>query len=122
MQSVPIAHHSCCEFESRSGEVYSIQHYVIKFDSDLRQAGGFLLVSRIPPPIKLRHDITEILLKVVLNTIIPPSTTLQKISTPYFEGLGSLCLFYCYLSYTFCIQCGCLSLTHDDILILSSKL
>ena len=30
------------EFESRSGEVYSIQHYVIKFVSDLRQVGGFL--------------------------------------------------------------------------------
>jgi hypothetical protein len=27
---------------SRSGEVYSIQHYVIKFVSDLRQFGGFL--------------------------------------------------------------------------------
>jgi hypothetical protein len=25
------------EFESRSGEVYSIQHYVIQFVSDLRQ-------------------------------------------------------------------------------------
>jgi len=25
----------------RSGEVYSIQHYVIKFVSDLRQVGGF---------------------------------------------------------------------------------
>ena len=29
--------------ESRSGEVYLIQHYVIKFDSDLRQVSGFLL-------------------------------------------------------------------------------
>jgi len=27
-------HHLSCEFESRSGEVYSIQHYVIKFVSD----------------------------------------------------------------------------------------
>jgi len=26
------------------GEVYSIQHYVIKFVSDLRQVGGFLRV------------------------------------------------------------------------------
>jgi len=25
------------------GEVYSIQHYVIKFVSDLRQVGGYLL-------------------------------------------------------------------------------
>jgi hypothetical protein len=35
------------------GEVYSIQHYVIKFVSDLRQVGGFLLVLRFPPPIQL---------------------------------------------------------------------
>jgi len=39
----------CCEFESSSGEVYSIQHYVIKFVSD----GGFLRVLRFLPPIKL---------------------------------------------------------------------
>jgi hypothetical protein len=30
--------------------VYSIQHYLIKLVSDLRQVGGFL---RFPPPIKL---------------------------------------------------------------------
>ena len=35
------------------GEVYSIQHYVIKLGSDLRQVGGFLRVFRFPPPIKL---------------------------------------------------------------------
>jgi hypothetical protein len=29
------------EFEPRSGEMYSIQYYVIKFVSDLRQVGGF---------------------------------------------------------------------------------
>ena len=39
--------------------MYPIQHYVIKFVSDLRQVGGFLRIL----------DITEILLKVVLNTI-----------------------------------------------------
>ena len=48
------------------GKVYSIQHYVIKFVSDLRQVGGFL---RFPPSIKLTHDIIKILLKVALNTI-----------------------------------------------------
>ena len=32
-------------------EVYSIQHYVIKFVSDLRQVGGFLRVLRFRPPI-----------------------------------------------------------------------
>jgi hypothetical protein len=35
------------------GEVYSIQHYVIKFVSDLRQFGGFLRVFPFPAPIKL---------------------------------------------------------------------
>ena len=51
------------------GEVYLIQHYVIKFVSDLRQVGDFLRVLRFPPPMKHRHNIAEILLKVVLNTI-----------------------------------------------------
>ena len=36
-----------------NGEVYSIQHYVIKFLSDLRQVGDFLRVLRFPPPINL---------------------------------------------------------------------
>ena len=35
------------------GEMYSIQHYVIKFVNHLRQVGGFLWVLRFPPPIKL---------------------------------------------------------------------
>jgi hypothetical protein len=34
-------------------QVYLIQHYVIKFVSDLRHVGGFL---RFPPPIKLTDD------------------------------------------------------------------
>jgi hypothetical protein len=38
-------------------EVYSIQHYVIKFVSDLRQVGGFLWVLRFPPPMKLTATI-----------------------------------------------------------------
>ena len=35
------------------GEVHSIQHYVIKFVSDLPQVMSFFRVFRIPPPIKL---------------------------------------------------------------------
>jgi hypothetical protein len=42
---------------SSYGEVYSIQHYVIKFVSDLRQVGGFLRVLQVPPPIKLTATI-----------------------------------------------------------------
>jgi hypothetical protein len=40
-----------------TNEVYSIQHYVIKFVSDLRQVGGFLRVLLFPPPIKLTATI-----------------------------------------------------------------
>ena len=47
------------------GEVYSIQHYVIKFVSDLRQVGVFFPSTLVSSYNKTdRHDITEILLKV----------------------------------------------------------
>jgi hypothetical protein len=49
VQSVPITI-NVDSSNSVNGWVYSIQHYVIKCVSDLRQAGGFL---RFPPPIKL---------------------------------------------------------------------
>ena len=57
MQSVPITTIKRCEFLPCSGEVNSIQHYVIKFVSDLRQVGSFLQVFRFPPPIKLTATI-----------------------------------------------------------------
>jgi hypothetical protein len=34
-----------------------VQHYMIKFVSDLPQVGGFLRVLRFPPPIKLTATI-----------------------------------------------------------------
>ena len=43
-------HHWCCEFEFRSGR--GVQHYVMKFVSDLRQVSDFLRVLRFSPPIK----------------------------------------------------------------------
>ena len=43
-----------CTFRFFSGEVYSKQHYVIKFVSDLQQVGGFLRVLQFAPPIKLQ--------------------------------------------------------------------
>ena len=49
--------------------MHSIQHYVIKFVSDLWQIGGFLRALRFPLLIKLTA--TEILLKVALNTTNP---------------------------------------------------
>ena len=36
-----------------------VQHYVIKFVSDLRQVGGFLRVVQFPPPIKLIATVIE---------------------------------------------------------------
>ena len=39
------------------GEVYLIQHYVIKFVSDLRQVGDILQIFLFPPPIKLTATI-----------------------------------------------------------------
>jgi hypothetical protein len=51
MQSVPITT-KVVGSNPAHVEVYSIQHYVIKFVSDLRQAGGFLRVLRFPPPKK----------------------------------------------------------------------
>jgi hypothetical protein len=44
------------------GEVYWIQHYVIKFVSDLWQGGGFLQVLRFLPPIKLIAKLNTITL------------------------------------------------------------
>ena len=52
MQSVPITTKVLSSNPSH-GEVYWIQHYVIKFVSDLRQVCGFLQVVLFPPPIKL---------------------------------------------------------------------
>jgi hypothetical protein len=79
MQSVLIT----TKIVSMNPEVYSIQHYVIKFVSALRQVGGFLYTtlcdkvcqclatgwwfSLVTPVSSInnteRHDITEILLK-----------------------------------------------------------
>ena len=64
-----------------------VQHYVIKFVSDLRQVDGFLWVLRFPPSKTDRHDITEILLKVALNTII------SNLSFVYI--FVYICLIYC---------------------------
>jgi hypothetical protein len=52
MQSVPITT-KVVSLNPTHGEVYSVQHYVIKFVSDLQQVSGFLWVLWFPPPIKL---------------------------------------------------------------------
>ena len=50
VQSVPITT-NVVSSNHFYGEAYLIQHYVLKFVSDLRQVGGFLRVRRFPPPI-----------------------------------------------------------------------
>jgi hypothetical protein len=68
------------EFESRLGEVYSLQHYVIKFISDLRQVRWFSPGIPVSCTNKTdRRDIVEILLKVTLNTIPPPPLQTSEI-------------------------------------------
>ena len=66
--------------------------YSIKIVTDLRQVGGFLLVFRFPPPVNSdRHDITEILLKVALNTITLILTqTTSHFNTLYLTYLHNL--------------------------------
>ena len=56
MQSVPIIT-DVVRSNIAHDKVYSMQLYVIKFFSDLRQFGGILLVLRFPPPIKLTATI-----------------------------------------------------------------
>ena len=77
MQSVPITS-KVVSSNPADGKVYSIQHYVIKFVSDLRQVGGFLRVLLLSSTNKTdRHNITEILLKVALSTLTLYSIFLQ---------------------------------------------
>ena len=68
MQSVPITTKVVC-LNPPCGEVYSVQHYVIKFVSDLRQVGGLLRVLQfLPSKTDSHNNINEILLKIALNT------------------------------------------------------
>jgi hypothetical protein len=70
VQSVPITT-KVVSSNPVHGKVYSIQHYVIKFVCDLRQVGGSLSTQVYSINKTDRHEITEILLKVVLNTKTP---------------------------------------------------
>ena len=56
VQSVSITT-NVVSLNSVHGEVYSIQHYVIKFVSDLGQVDGLLRILRCPPSIKLTATI-----------------------------------------------------------------
>jgi hypothetical protein len=72
VQSLPKIPKVVSSNPAHDGEVHMIQHYVIKFVSDLRQVDGILLSILVSSTNKTdSHDITEILLKVVLNTTTP---------------------------------------------------
>jgi hypothetical protein len=75
VQSVPITT-KVVSSNPIHGKVYSIQHYMIKFVSDLSVVTGwwFSLGDLVSSTNKSDcHNITEILLKVVLITIIKPN-------------------------------------------------
>ena len=60
--AISVYHHWRCKFESHSGDVYSIQHYAIKFVSTACQ--WFSLSTSVSSINKTDcHDIAEILLK-----------------------------------------------------------
>ena len=70
MQSVTITT-NVVELESRSGEVYSIQHYVIKFVW-LATGMWFSMGTSVSSTNKTDcHDIAEILLNTITLTLIP---------------------------------------------------
>ena len=56
VQSVPITT-KVVNSNPVHGKMYLIQHYVIKFVTDLRQVGGFLRVLLFPPTIPLTATI-----------------------------------------------------------------
>ena len=72
MRSVPITINVVSSNPIR-GIRSAIQHYVIKFVSDLTPVGGVLRVFWFPLD---RHDIAEILLKVEITIIIITPNTL----------------------------------------------
>ena len=81
LYATSVYYHWCCEFESQSGR--GVQHYVIKFISDLLQVGGFSPNSPVSSTNKTdHHDLTEILLKVALNITKQTKQSYIFFSTP----------------------------------------
>ena len=82
VQSVPITTKVVSSDHAHS-EVHSIQHYVNKFVSDLRQVRWFSPCTPVSSNIKTdRHDVAEILLRVLL--IIPPLLPMKKNLLPLY--------------------------------------
>ena len=87
MQSVPTIT-KVVSSNPNYGEVYSIQHFVIKFVSDLRQVGGILQVLQFPPPIKLT---TTIYLKIVESGVKQHKSNPQTMELACY-GVSCQCL------------------------------
>jgi hypothetical protein len=49
------------------GEVYLMQHYVIKFVSDLLQVGDFFWILRFPPPMKVALNAITLTLYIICS-------------------------------------------------------
>jgi hypothetical protein len=93
MYSVPITTKDA-SLNPAHGEVYSIQHYVIKFVSDFRWFSPWYYSSSTKKT--YHHDIAEILLKVALNIIRQPVIIN---STEFFVHdwlIDWLIVFWCY--------------------------
>ena len=78
------------------GDVYSIQIYVIKFVNDIRLVSYFFPVSSTNKTD--RHCITEILLKVVLNSITPELRTEQHKRNVQ-DGTSKISIKFCSIGY-----------------------
>jgi hypothetical protein len=70
MQSVPIST-KVVSSNPTHGQVYSIQHYLISLSMTCHRSVVFSDTTVSSTNKTDRHNITEILLKVVLNTITP---------------------------------------------------
>ena len=104
---------------SRSGEVYSIQHYVIKFVSDLRQV-RFLRVLLTSFTNKTDcYDISEILLKMAFEaiTLIPkfyclvPQTDFVNVLTIYSDKRKIIFQHICNCDQLWVTEDGCMTQT-----------
>ena len=74
------------------GEVYSIQHYVITFVSDLRQVGGFLRVEGVKnhqsKPQKKEFPILEVSMELAISCTCPKPVLNQIIEIRIPSPLG----------------------------------
>ena len=82
MQSVPIAT-IIVGLNPVHGEVYFIQHYVIKFVRDLWQVGGFLRILLFPPP----HNCNIVESGFKYHKPTKPKATIIEFYKPCIESL-----------------------------------